>query len=367
MRITSVQAAECRLPLPRPIRLGPVEIRTRDFVVLRLGTDTGLVGDALGYPRGSPLLDAVRRMAPHVLGTEVALRRGTVDGILQRFVNGRPSFVKAASLFDIALWDLAAREVGQPLHALLGGCRRDVPVMVVAGYYLDQRSIKDVCDEVRLRVDEGYGRIKIMISGTDPDFDERLVAAAKAVAGDRLCADAHWAFRSLPDAYRSLRRLEKYDLAFIEDPFGPHQGDLTGSLQARLATPLAYGEDLPDPQALARAISQVPILRLDATTCGGITPAIGLVEQAATAGNSLLPHVFLPVHAQLAGSMRGIDAVEYIPIEVGACPMYDLLDGPPGIDGGTLAIDQRPGAGFTLRWNIVEATAAENFSLRAEE
>ena len=55
MRITRVLAAECSLPLPRPIRLGPVEIKTREFVALRLETDTGLFGDALGYPRGGPL------------------------------------------------------------------------------------------------------------------------------------------------------------------------------------------------------------------------------------------------------------------------------------------------------------------------
>ena len=365
MKITAIHAAECKLPLPRPIRLGPVEIWTRDFVVLRLEADSGLVGDALAYPRGTTLFESVRRMAPFVLGSDVALRRATVDGFLQRFVNGRPTYVKAASLYDIALWDLAAKEVGQPLYTMLGGCRHQVPVMVVAGYYLDQRSIADVCDEVRLRVEEGYGRIKIMISGTDLDFDERLVAAAKAVAGDRLCADAHWAFRNLPDAYRTCKRLEKYDLAFIEDPFGPYQGDLTGSLQAKLSTPLAYGEDLSDPQTVGRAIAQVPILRLDATTCGGISTAMGLVEQAGNAGNAVLPHVFLPVHAQLAGALRAIDAVEYIPIEVGACPMFDLLDSRPTIVGGLLTIDQRPGAGFALDWDKVDQTAAERFTLRA--
>lgn len=365
MKVIAIHAAECKLPLPKPIRLGPVKIWTRDFVVLRLETDSGLVGDALAYPRGTTLFESVRRMAPLVQGTDVALRRATVDGFLQRFVNGRPSFVKAASLFDIALWDLAAKEVGQPLYTLIGGYRHQVPVMVVAGYYLDQRSIEDVCDEVRTRVDEGYGRIKIMISGTDPDFDERMVAAAKAVAGDRLCADAHWAFRNLPDAYKTCKRLEKYDLNFIEDPFGPYQGDLTGSLQAKLATPLAYGEDLPDPQTIGRAIAQVPILRLDATTCGGISTAMGLVEQAGNAGNAVLPHVFLPVHAQLAGALRAIDAVEYIPVEVGACPMFDLLDNRPAIEGGVLTIDQRPGAGFALNWDKVDRTAADRFSLRA--
>lgn len=363
MKITGIHAAECKLPLPKPIRLGPVEIWTRDFVVLRLETDTGLVGDALAYPRGTTLFESVKRMAPLVLGTDVALRRATVDGFMQRFVNGRPTFIKAASLFDIALWDLAAKEVQQPLYTMIGGYRHTVPLMVVAGYYLDQRSIEDVCDEVRQRVDEGFGRIKIMISGTNPDFDERMVAAAKEVAGDRLCADAHWAFRNLPEAYKTCKRLEKYNLNFIEDPFGPFQGDLTGQLQAKLDTPLAYGEDLPDGQTIARAIAQVPILRLDATTCGGISAAMGFAEQAGNSGNSVLPHVFLPVHAQLAGALRAIDAVEYIPIECGACPMFDLLDQRPQIDGGILAIDQRPGAGFSLQWDTVQRTAADRFSL----
>ncbi len=363
MRVTAIHAAECKLPLPKPIRLGPVEIRTRDFVVLRLETDSGLAGDALAYPRGSTLLESARRFAPFVLGSDIALRRGTIDAGLQRFVNGRPSFVKAASLYDIALWDLAAKQAGQPLYTLLGGCRHHVPVMVVAGYYLDQRSIEDVCEEIRQRVDEGYGRIKIMISGTDPEFDERMVASAKRIAGDRLCADAHWAFRNLPDAYRTCKRLEKYDLHFIEDPFGPHQGDLTGSLQAKLATPLAYGEDLPDPQSITRAMAQVPVLRLDATTCGGISVAAGLAEQAGHSGNAVLPHVFLPVHAQLAGALRVIDAVEYIPIEIGACPMFELLEGLPSIENGVLSIDQRPGAGFSLKWNQVKQTAEEHFSI----
>lgn len=364
MKVTAIHAAECKLPLPKPIRLGPVEIWTRDFVVLRLETESGLCGDALAYPRGSTLFEAVKRMAPFVLGSDVGLRRATVDGFLQRYVNGRPSYVKAASLFDIALWDLAAKEVGQPLYRMLGGCRDEVPVMVVAGYYLDQRTIEDVCDEVRQRVDEGYRRIKIMISGTKPDFDEAMVAAAKKVAGDRLCADAHWAFRSVPDAYKTCKRLEKYDLNFIEDPFGPYQGDLTGVLQAKLSTPLAYGEDLPDPQTIVRAIAQVPVLRIDATTCGGISPAIGLIEQAGNAGNSVLPHVFLPVHAQLAGALRAIDAVEYIPVEVGACPMFDLLDERPVIKDGQLKIDQRPGSGFSLQWDLVQKTASDQFSLQ---
>lgn len=363
MKIKRVYVAECKLPLPQTIRLGPVEISTRDFVVLRLETDNGRFGDALGYPRGSTLFDSVTRMAPHIFGSEVAMRRATVDGFLQNLVNSRPTFIKAASLYDIALWDLAAKSVNMPLHQMLGGFRSTSPVMVVAGYYLDRRSIKDVCEEIRLRVDEGYTRIKIMILGNNLDFDERFVAAATKIGGSRICVDAHWSWTSVGQAYETCRRLEQYNLKFIEDPFAPHQGALSGRLQTMLATPLAYGEDLPDLQTICTASQQVPYYRLDATTCGGISAALAATEYAAIHGTAVLPHVFMPVHAQLAGALRPIEAVEYIPEQSGACPMYELLNEKPQIDGGCLTISATPGAGFDLNWEHIKKLATSAFTL----
>ena len=57
MKLTGLQLAACSIPLPRPIRLGPVMITSRDFVALRLLTESGIYGDAIGYPRGSALFD----------------------------------------------------------------------------------------------------------------------------------------------------------------------------------------------------------------------------------------------------------------------------------------------------------------------
>lgn len=363
MKITRIMGAECKLPLPRPIRLGPVEIKTRDFVALRIETENGLTGDALGYPRGTSLLASSELLAPLVLGRDVRLRRGITENLLASFVNGRPSFVKAASLFDIALWDLAAREVEQPLMELLGGARERVPVMAVAGYYPDLRSVDSICDEVRRRVDEGYSRIKIMIRGDDAIADVALVEAALKIAGPRLSVDAHWAWRSLPEAQRTCRQLDHLGLRFIEDPFGPNRSHLVRRLQDKLITPLAIGEDLPDQQTIAKAIADVPILRLDATTCGGVSIAMAAAEMADTAGVSVLPHVFLPIHAQLAGALSQIEAVEIIPTDTEACPMYDLLEGAPDIDDGILTIDRTPGAGFRLDWSAVARTAARTWTL----
>lgn len=62
MKIARARIAECGIPLPKILRLGPVEIRTRDYVLIRLETDEGICGEAIGYPRGTPLMETVTNM-----------------------------------------------------------------------------------------------------------------------------------------------------------------------------------------------------------------------------------------------------------------------------------------------------------------
>jgi L-alanine-DL-glutamate epimerase-like enolase superfamily enzyme len=364
MKITDIKIAECKLPLPRPIRLGPVEITTRDFVAVRVETDAGIWGDALGYPRGTALAKSLEKMSSTAIGRDTRDRRAVVDEFLQNFINGRATFTKAASLLDIALWDIASKEIEQPVFRMLGAARTTVPVMVVAGYYLDQRSIEDVGQEVQALVDEGYERIKVMILGNDLDFDLRFVEAMYKIAGPRLCVDAHWAWNSIDEAYYTCRRLDDLGLRFIEDPFGPYRAGQTHRLQSSLRTPTACGEDAPDAVALFELAQNTRILRLDATTCGGISSAIAVTEATGLIGHTVLPHVFMPVHAQLAGAYKAIEAVELIPEASGACPMYELLQRPASICSGALRIDEEPGAGLALDWSKVEKFSVKTYHCR---
>ena len=70
MKLTALRIAECRVPLPREIRLGDTRITTRDFVCLRLETDTGIQGEALGYVRGTPLFAVLEGLAARLAGAE---------------------------------------------------------------------------------------------------------------------------------------------------------------------------------------------------------------------------------------------------------------------------------------------------------
>ena len=233
--------------------------------------------------------------------------------------------------------------------------------MAVGGYYLNERSIDDVCDEMRALVDTGHQRVKIMLSGADPDFDRRYVDAVASVTEGRLGADAHWSWRSVPQALRTCSLIDQAGLLFLEDPFGAYQWPLAFQLQSHLKTPVAMGEDMPDEVSLFGLTDRLSVLRVDATTCGGIGSATDVIAAATLRGAAILPHVFGQLHAQLAGAFSGIEAVEYIPQVTGADPLSLILRRHLNIDDGMLAIDEEPGAGIELDWDEVEKYAVATF------
>ena len=353
MKISRIEAALVRVPLPLELRLGPVRIATRDYVALRVHTDAGLCGHALGYPRGTPLLETVARVASTLPGRDPLMRREALLAFEQAHVTSLAAYSRALSLVDIALWDIACKAAGLPLYQMLGGLRGCVPVTAVAGYYMDRRPLPEIADEVAQRIDEGFARVKVMLKGDDPEFDLRYVQAVTSRAPGRVAADAHWSWATSTDALRVCRQLDDAGLAFLEDPFPPHAIELTMALVARLHTPLAAGEDVPDARSMLQLASRVAVLRVDATTCGGITGALGAVHAAGLAGCNVLPHVFAPLHVHLACAFGHVEAVEWIPQASGADPLEALLLRPPRPVDGQLIPDPCPGVGLELNWTRV--------------
>ena len=117
VEITKIQIAECGISLPYVLRLGPVEIRNRgDYVVLRVETREGVFGEAIGYPRGTPLFETLSNMARRILGADAGMRRRVIFNLEQANVPARAGLTRALSpAWLIALWDIACKRAGQPL------------------------------------------------------------------------------------------------------------------------------------------------------------------------------------------------------------------------------------------------------------
>lgn len=354
MQITKIKIAECGIPLPYVLRLGPVEIRTRDYVVLQVQSEAGIFGEAIGYPRGTPLFETLSGMARRILGADVRMRRQVIFNLEQSNVPARAALTRGLSLIDIALWDIACKKSQQPLFQLLGALRTEAEVTVVAGYYVDQRSIADVVDEVGLLEDVGCKRVKIMLKGDDAAFDRKYVSAVTEKMPGRVAADAHWTWNTLTEARRVCRELDGMGLNFLEDPFSASDVRLTHELRRDLVTPIAAGEDVFGARVVSDLVSGIDILRVDATTVGGLTGAIEAINLAAAAGKTVFPHVFAPLHLHLACAFPNVEGVEWITQESGADPLHQLLHNVPAVKEGKMRPSDEPGVGISVDWDAVE-------------
>ena len=355
--IAHVRIAECALPLPHLLRLGPIEISTRDYLALRIETPSGVFGEAIGYPRGTPLFETITNMARRILGHDVSMRRELMWKLDQSNVPARAALTRGLSLIDIACWDIACKMAEQPLFQFLGGFRKQAEVTVVAGYYVDRRSISDVVDEVSALSDAGYSRVKIMLKGDDEVFDRKYACAVATKLPGRVAADAHWSWSTLTEAKRLCRVLDELGLNFIEDPFSASDWRLTHELQRVLKTPIAAGEDVFGARAFSDLVNGIEILRADATTCGGVTGAAEAIHIATAAGKTVFPHVFSPLHVHVACAFPNVEAVEVIPESCGADPLHSMVKNYPKIRHGRMIASEEPGVGISLNWESIERLA----------
>lgn len=362
--IVSARAWLCALPLPQPLNLGAISYRTRDYVVLELTSAADLVGYAMGYTRFTPLLEAAKTVCAHLAG-QPADPAAIQASLAKCLAPGWSAFARAASLVDIALWDITAQRRGLPLAALLGANAPVTPLMAVAGYFSDTRSVAEVVAETQRFVDDGYTTLKLILQGKDRDADYRLLDAVRAAhPGDiAIAVDFHGAFGSVDDAMAYCTELPARGVRFVEDPFPSRDWHDVADFTRRSTTPVASGEDLVSLTGLADLLdSGIAYLRLDVTATGGYTTGIAALRATEKHHAQLAPHVWPHFHAPLAAASTAMATLEVIPDYVGADPLWTLLSEPAPIYNGTWRTPERPGLGLPLDLDAVSFHAADAWS-----
>ena len=141
-------------------------------------------------------------------------------------------------------------------------------------------------------------------------------AAREAVGPDIvLTLDANNAWNDVPTALQYIRRWEKYDPYWIEEPFGPDDIDSHSKLAQLTPVVVATGEiaygrwyhkELLDKRG-------AEILQTDACVCGGITEWRRIAALAAGYGVTVSPHWFHDAHAPLVAATPNARYVEFFP------------------------------------------------------
>ncbi len=340
-----------RFQYPRDRIVGDSQVRTDEVnvVALELIDDKGRRGLGFAQVLFVPLPDAVE--IQRVFEAEIwpSLQGQEPLALVHRVNRPRGGNQRAASLpfhegVQVALWDLAAKQAGMPLHRLLGS-RRDRVRAYASG--LDFHLTDDEFTELFGRADAlGYSAFKIKVG--HPDFDRdlhRLDLLKKTVRpGARIMIDANeaWGAKEAIAKIHAIRDAG-YDLLWVEDPILRH--DFDGLKLLRAAVPFTMinsGEylDVAGKRELLLA-GATDILNVH----GQVTDVMRIGWLAAELGVPVsLGNTFLEVGVHMACALPEVEWLEY------SFQNFDhLVERPIEITNGWALAPDEPGHGLVLK------------------
>ncbi|HSE94040.1 MAG TPA: mandelate racemase/muconate lactonizing enzyme family protein [Methylomirabilota bacterium] len=366
MKITAVQAVPLAIPTRLTTPPSPWSAGTGKQLLVRVTTDDGLVGWGECFAYGAPLAVANvvdDALAPLLLGKDPlqieALTQTMHHALMIWGRRGLAMF--AVSGVELALWDLAGKARGVPVHALLGGvCRTELRAYTSLLRLTRAADVQRACAAATA---QGFTAIKLH------QTDVESVAVARDVVGEdvtlMLDTNCPW---SVEEAIRMGRRLEKYGLRWLEEPVWPPE-DYAGLARVRtaVAIPIATGENEATLHGIRHIVEAgaADIVQPSVTKVGGLGEMRKIAALATAAGVTFQPHSFYfgPGLAATLHVIAATPGTPYVEFPVGALDA-SLTAEPILCRGGVIPVPERPGLGADPDPNVLARYPYDRSSAR---
>jgi L-alanine-DL-glutamate epimerase-like enolase superfamily enzyme len=265
---------------------------------------------------------------------------------------------------DMALWDLAGKVAGVPVWQLLGEQRPD-PVVPYLTMYSGPSPLQTTISNTNELVDraraEGFRAAKIeALTDTTENNDEivELVRAVREHAGPDfiLALDVGYRWPSAAEALDCVRRLEEFDLFFLETPFMPELLDDWRTLCEASPIAIAGAEILTSYAEFAPLLDAGVHVAQSGTCRIGITDSDRLARRAGELGRRYMPYGYVSTLYSVAANIHVGVANANVPlVELAPASFYphmimrrELAGPEPAIRDGAFDFPESPGLGLEL-------------------
>jgi len=320
--IVSAEARLVRVPVDPPRGDAIQQFAALELPIVELTDRAGCRGRGFGYTIGSGGTAILSLLQDSLLPAVLDQDSRAIVALMRRLTKGihalTPGCISSTALaaIDVALWDLAGVRTGAPLYQLLGGALDRVRLYNTHVGWLN-RPIDELIalSEQAVRRD-AFSALKLKVGKPDIEEDRERVAKVREAVGHgvTLMVDANQSW-TIDTAVARLRRLEPYDLYWIEEPL--EATDLDGFVRLGQHTPIARagGESLYSAAAFHETVRRgaLDVLQPDVARVGGITNAMMVCHLAAAANLPVAPHVSPELSVTVACAVPNAVFVEYIP------------------------------------------------------
>ena len=367
--------------------------------IVKVETDAGVYGLGETF-RAEAALDMAERMTVDLEG-ENPLDTDRIRELLEQRYTGTGRIGQAAfTAIETACYDIKGKLFDVPVYELLGGKYRDeikIYCDTHGGESLGEARDHDPKDvytpegyarAAREVVDEGFEALKFDLDvPTHASYDEAnrrmdneaiehkvsLVEAVRDEIGYEidLGMDLHWNFTT-ETAIRLGKKLEPFDLAWLEDPVPPEKTESQKRVTEALDMPVLTGENLMkvDQFNTAAREGMMDIAAPDINKAGGLGEFVDIATVCDLYGVPIASHNISSPLGTVAGAHVSAAIPNFIAMEWHSRDvpwwneMCNRVEGSgPILEDGYIDVPEGPGLGVELDRDICEQYLVDGYEL----
>lgn len=373
MKITKVETMVIALPNRWAYGWHGLQIPIGRYVILRLETDTGLVGlgEAPTLPDwggeharyyGEDPETAIHMIQKYFTPILIGADPRDISKLMAQLDVPVRGHMCAKSAIDLALHDLAGKAAGVPVYQLLGGAMRK---KIAICHSVGLAPPKEAANEAAVAAADGIKSFQVKVDG-DPETDCAVVAAIRDAVGDGadIYPDINQGYRTPKQAIASVKAMENSRISAVEQPVEGRANMclVTAGVNIRVWT----DEGVWTPQDAIEVIGQraADAISIYYTKSGGLQRAlhVGIIASAAglptNLNGALESGIGNAANLHLAAAMPGELMPSVIPVTTlegrevckvgGVYYTDDIVTEPFEYEDGYLTVPQSPGLGVEL-------------------
>ncbi|MDB5132256.1 MAG: ykfB [Mucilaginibacter sp.] len=347
--ITKIDVYRFSIPMePFTIATGTMDHAQNVFI--RVHTDAGLFG--VGECSAFPMIVGETQDTCLIMAREFAkLWKGQdaldISARLQQLDNFTAGNTTIKSAFDMALYDIAAKNAGLPLYKFLGGEKRVIESDITIGI----ASPAIMAEKALAFKRSGANILKVKLGKNAREDVERIRRTREAIGNHmviRVDANQGWSFE---DAVYALQALGKYDIEFCEQPMRTWYDDRLPELMKLSPVKIMADESVYNHHDARKQIDSgsCHYINIKLAKAGGIYEAKQIHDVAAGKGIPCMMGGMLESRIALSAKLHFVYASPNIRFyDMDTCMLGHLQDpciGGITYDGYKLNIDDAPGVG----------------------